>query len=60
MNEDCLHCGTGMYDLDEDRLCPGCSNLYYNWEEREYTENKVFYEHDLESLEALPKKGKHE
>lgn len=59
MSEDCQNCGTGMHDLDEDRLCPGCSsNQYYNWEEKEYAENKVFYEYDLEYLESLPKKEK--
>lgn len=26
MSEDCQKCGTAMYDLDEERLCPGCSN----------------------------------
>lgn len=26
MSEDCQKCGTSMYDLDEDRQCPGCSD----------------------------------
>lgn len=26
MSEDCQKCGTSMYDLDEEKLCPGCSN----------------------------------
>lgn len=27
MSEDCQKCGTAMWDLDEDRLCPGCSDI---------------------------------
>jgi predicted nucleic acid-binding Zn-ribbon protein len=41
MNEDCLNCGTGMHNLDEDRLCPGClgcSPQYYNYWEKLYRE----------------------
>lgn len=26
MSEDCQKCGTAMYELDEDRNCPGCSS----------------------------------
>ena len=26
MSEDCQTCGTAMWDLDEDRNCPGCSH----------------------------------
>ncbi len=26
MSEDCQKCGTAMWDLDEERHCPGCSN----------------------------------
>lgn len=58
MSEDCQKCGTAMYELDEDRLCPGCSDMYYNWEEQEYTENRCLYEYDLEHLEELPTKEK--
>lgn len=38
MNEDCLLCGTGMHDLDEDRLCTGCRPQYYNYWEKLYSE----------------------
>jgi hypothetical protein len=27
MSEDCQKCGTAMYELDEERLCPGCSDV---------------------------------
>lgn len=61
MSEDCQKCGTAMYELDEDRNCPGCSEYgeYYNWEDQEWAENKLFYENDLEHLEELPSKEKH-
>lgn len=26
MSEDCQKCGTAMWDLDDERLCPGCSD----------------------------------
>lgn len=62
MSEDCQSCGTAMFELDEDRLCPGCSDVHYIWEEAEYMENKLFYEYDgsdmLRNLEELPTKGK--
>lgn len=49
-----------MYELDDDRNCPGCSSdMCYNWEEQEWSENKVFYENDLEHLLELPSKEKH-
>jgi len=40
MSEDCQKCGTAMYELDEDRNCPGCSDndMYYNWETCEWEE----------------------
>lgn len=56
MSEDCQSCGTAMFELDEDRLCPGCS--LYNWEEADYVSNRCFYENGLEGLEELPMKGK--
>lgn len=28
MNEDCQKCGTAMWDLDDDDLCPRCANDY--------------------------------
>lgn len=61
MSEDCQTCGAAMYELDEDRNCPGCSHsdMYYNWEEQEWLENRCFYENDLEHLLELPQKGKH-
>lgn len=34
MSEDCQKCGTVMYELDEDRNCPGCSDTGYD----EYSE----------------------
>jgi len=42
--------------------CPVCAdpeNYYYNWEEKEWSENRCFYENDLEHLEELPTKEKH-
>lgn len=48
-----------MYELDEDGNCPGCSDLYFNWEEQEYAENREFYEYDLEHLEELNKRERH-
>lgn len=36
MSEDCQKCGTAIYDLDEDRLCPGCSD-YNDYSEGGYT-----------------------
>ena len=61
MSEDCQTCGTAMYELDEDRNCPGCgdSDMYYNWGEQEWEENRCFYENDLEHLLELPMKEKH-
>lgn len=61
MSEDCQTCGTAMYELDEDRNCPGCnhSDMYYNWEEQDFMENRLFYENDLEHLLGLPSKEKH-
>lgn len=58
LQQDCQKCGTAMYELDEDRLCPGCSYMYYNWEEQDWSGNKLFYENDLEHLEELPSKEK--
>lgn len=26
MSEDCRNCGTAMYELDDDLLCPACGN----------------------------------
>lgn len=26
MSEDCQKCGTARYELDEERLCPNCSD----------------------------------
>jgi hypothetical protein len=67
MSEDCQKCGTSMYDvaeLDEERNCPGCSvtgDTYYNWEEQDYSENRLIYEWDghmkLCDLDELPKRG---
>ena len=31
---------------------------HYNWEDQDYSENKVMYEYHLEHLEELPKKEK--
>ena len=28
MNEDCYNCGTAMFPLCEEHLCPGCCNGY--------------------------------
>ena len=67
MSEDCQKCGTAMYDiaeLDKERNCPGCSDLgqndeYYNWEEQDYSENRLMYcdhEWELEYLDGLPKR----
>lgn len=41
--------------------CPACADPeeYYNWEEQEWSENKLFYENDLEHLLELPTKEKH-
>lgn len=70
MSEDCQKCGTSMYDaseLDEERNCPGCSDLhqddvYYNWEEQDYSENRLMYENDghikLCNMDELPKREK--
>lgn len=58
MSEDCQKCGTAMYELDEDKLCPGCSELYYNWEEQDWSDNNLFYENELDHLEELPSKEK--
>lgn len=56
MSEDCQSCGTAMFELDAEGLCPRCN--HYNWEEQDYSENKLFYENDLEQLEELPTKEK--
>jgi hypothetical protein len=49
-----------MYDLselDEERNCPGCSDTgntgdtYYNWEEQDYSENRLMYELCLEQAD---------
>jgi hypothetical protein len=61
----CQKCGTGLYDtyvydiaeLDEERNCPGCSATY-NWEEQDYSENRLMYGWELEYLDELPKRGK--
>lgn len=37
-------------DTDEDE--------WYNWEEQDWVENKLFYENDLSHLEELPTKEK--
>lgn len=62
MSEDCQNCGTSMYCLDEDNLCPACTNYEYNWEEAEYFDNQAFYEYEgkiqLDKLEELPYKEK--
>jgi len=57
MSEDCQTCGTAMYELDEDRNCPGCS--HYNWEEQDWSDNKLFYENDLEHLEEVCQRERH-
>jgi len=65
MSEDCQKCGTAMWDLDEEGNCPWCSDLhqddvYYNWEEQDYSENRLMYENDghmkLCDLDELPKR----
>jgi len=30
--------------------------MYYNWEEQEWMDNRLFYENDLEELEEMPKR----
>ena len=32
---------------------------WYCWEEKDWMENRLFYENDLEYLEELPRKEKH-
>lgn len=62
MSEDCQKCGTAMRDLDEEWNCPSCSDTdtYYNWEEQDYSENRLMYENDgymkLCDLDELPKR----
>lgn len=34
------------------------TDQYYNWEEEDYMDNRLFYENELEDLEELPTKGK--
>lgn len=58
----CQKCGTGNYDtseLDDERNCPDCSDTY-NWEEQDYSENRLMYENDghmkLCSMDELPKR----
>lgn len=72
MSEDCRNCGTMMWLLDSEGLCPACNGLgfdedgdpvyeeecYYNWEEQDYTDNRAMYEYDLEHLEELAKREK--
>lgn len=31
---------------------------HFNWEEQDWSENRVFYENDLEHLEELPSREK--
>lgn len=41
--------------------CPACAEAadeYFNWEEKDYGDNKLFYENDLSHLEELPSKEK--
>ena len=74
MSEDCKYCGTMMYLLDSEGLCPACNGLgfdeegepiyedeydWYCWEEQDFMENRVVYENDLEHLLELPTKEKH-
>lgn len=42
-----------LEEIDEDE------SYRYCWEEQDWSENKLFYEHDLEHLEELPSKEKH-
>ena len=39
-------------EIDEDE------ERWYCWEEQDWSENKLFYENDLEPLEELPQKEK--
>jgi hypothetical protein len=40
-------------EIDEDE------ERWYCWEEQDWSENKLFYEYDLEYLEELPTKERH-
>lgn len=42
MSEDCQNCGTAMWDLNEDRLCPGCSGECPRCEGTGYIENPEY------------------
>lgn len=39
-------------EIDEDE------RYWYCWEEQDWSENRLFYENDLEDLEELPQKEK--
>lgn len=67
MSEDCKNCGTMMWLLDSEGLCPACNGLgfdeegepiyeeedLYVWEEQDWEENKYVYEYDLEYLTEM-------
>lgn len=44
--------------VGDDSKLVGLIEDYFNWEEADWSENKLFYEYDLEHLEGLPTKEK--
>jgi hypothetical protein len=45
--------------IGDDFRLVGLIEDYFNWEEADWSENRLFYENDLEHLEELPQKEKH-
>jgi hypothetical protein len=44
--------------VGDDSKLVGLIEDYFNWEEADWSENKLLYENDLEHLEELPTKEK--
>jgi len=45
--------------MKQEELVGDEDDIYFNWEEAEWEENKLFYEYDLEHLEELSKREGH-